>query len=324
MDSAPTVSPWILYAACVLGAAGVFLALPRTSGRTMPLLGWLIAAAAGGGFVLYLTARAGVSAAPNVYFYIFSALALGSALRVITHRRPVYAALYFIITVLAVAGLFLILSAEFLAFALIIVYAGAILITYLFVIMLASQPSGEDRENELARYDTVSHEPGAAVIIGFVLLAALTTLLFRGTPRLHPPEAPAGGSVLAQMPRKVEQALRRSGELKAGWALETDASGGAKIDPEKRLVRVKDESGQGRWVEMPAGLQETNVEQVGFNLLRDHPGAIELAGVILLMAMLGAVVLSRKQVDLAEEAKARHAKHLREANAPGEAAEVSA
>jgi Tfp pilus assembly protein PilV len=49
---------------------------------------------------------------------------------------------------------------------------------------------------------------------------------------------------------------------------------------------------------------------VGFNLLRDHPGSIEIAGVILLMAMLGAVVLSRKQVQLDEDAKERHAKLL--------------
>jgi hypothetical protein len=56
----------------------------------------------------------------------------------------------------------------------------------------------------------------------------------------------------------------------------------------------------------------TNVEALGFNLLRDHPGAIEIAGVILLMAMLGAVVLSRKQVQLDEDAKMQQAKMLAE------------
>jgi hypothetical protein len=55
----------------------------------------------------------------------------------------------------------------------------------------------------------------------------------------------------------------------------------------------------------PPELTVTNSEMLGFNLLRDHPGTIEIAGVILLMAMLGAVVLSRKQVQLDDEAKMR-------------------
>jgi hypothetical protein len=49
----------------------------------------------------------------------------------------------------------------------------------------------------------------------------------------------------------------------------------------------------------------TNTEQVGFELLRAKPGAIEIAGVILLMAMLGAVVLARKKVEMDEDAKMR-------------------
>jgi hypothetical protein len=53
-----------------------------------------------------------------------------------------------------------------------------------------------------------------------------------------------------------------------------------------------------------------NPESLGFNLLKDHPGTIEIAGVILLMAMLGSVVLSRKQVQIDEEAKGRQAQAL--------------
>ena len=54
---------------------------------------------------------------------------------------------------------------------------------------------------------------------------------------------------------------------------------------------------------------------MAFALIGDKPGAIEIAGVILLMAMLGAVVLSRKQVQLDEEAKARHVTRLARATA---------
>src|SRR5687768_6717952 len=133
------------------------MALPRR-GINPQVIGGLVAGAAVGLLVLIMSWRA-APVLPNIYFYVFSAIALGAGLRVISHQRPVYAALYFILTVIASAGLFVILSAEFLAFALIIVYAGAILITYLFVIMLATQaPMAEDAE-VLADYDAVSREP---------------------------------------------------------------------------------------------------------------------------------------------------------------------
>ena len=77
----------------------------------------------------------------NVYFWIFSAIAIFGAVRVVTHPRPVYSALYFVLTVFATAGLFILLWAEFMAAALVLIYAGAILVTYVFVIMLAAEAS---------------------------------------------------------------------------------------------------------------------------------------------------------------------------------------
>ena len=61
------------------------------------------------------------------------------AIRVVTHPKPVYSALYFVLTVFASAGLFVLLWAEFMAAALVLIYAGAILVTYVFVIMLAAE-----------------------------------------------------------------------------------------------------------------------------------------------------------------------------------------
>ena len=72
-------------------------------------------------------------------FYVFAAVAVLCAGLMITDRNPLYAALWFALTTLAVCGLFLINSAPFLAAATIIVYAGAIVVTFLFVIMLAQQ-----------------------------------------------------------------------------------------------------------------------------------------------------------------------------------------
>jgi NADH-quinone oxidoreductase subunit J len=288
---------------------GVCIALPRRGANPQPL-GAILAAVAGGLVILGMTFKAGEHH-PNLFFYIFSVIALGGALRVITHQRPVYAALYFVLTILSSSGLYLLLAAEFMAFALIIVYAGAILITYLFVIMLATQAPTEDQVETLAEYDRVSREPIAATVVGFVLLAALTTMLFKGVPQLPvPSSAGVDRGVLVAMPRRVEAALSRAGVLGSGEHVAVDrATGHAYVDPRTRMVEVAGPAGQ-RSVALPESLSAWNVEGVGFELLRDHPATIEIAGVILLMAMLGAVVLARKQVQLDEEAKAHHAQRL--------------
>lgn len=303
------INPVILYVLLALGGVGVCMALPRRGNNPQPI-GGIIAAAAAGLVILVLSLKA-APRLPNLYFYIFSVISLGAALRVITHPRPVYAALYFILTVISTAGLFVILGAEFLAFALIIVYAGAILITYLFVIMLASQAPTGDQTEVLAEYDTVSREPVAATAAGFVLLGVLTTMMFRTLPEMRPPGRSGDEALLAKMPRKVETSLLNAGLRKEGEKLDRNGRGEPMIDVEAGVITIlENEHGQRKEIlrkDWPASMQVTNIEGVGFSLLADHPGAIEIAGVILLMAMLGAVVLARKQVELDEEAKARHA-----------------
>jgi len=309
------VNPFILYFLCALGAVGVCLALPRR-GVSPQILGAILAATAGGLALVALGAM-NPTQLPNVYFYVFSSVALGGALRVITHPRPVYAALYFVLTVIATAGLFLILSAEFMAFALIIVYAGAILITYLFVIMLATQAPQEGEIEVLTEYDTSAREPIAATVVGFLLLAVLSTMMFTGVATLKAPTAEKRDgmtdSLLADTPRKIERAMRSAGTLEPGEHVKIDtASGTAQIDFAARTVAVTgtDGEGQTRLAALPTNLSLSNAERLGFSLLRDHPGAIEIAGVILLMAMLGAVVLSRKQVQIDEDAKLLQSRSL--------------
>lgn len=300
----------MLYLACALGAAGVFLALPRRAKGVQPI-GGLIAAVAGGLAVLGLTA-ANIADRPNIYFYIFAVVALGGALRVITHQRPVYAALFFILTIIATAGLFLLLSAEFMAFALIIVYAGAILITYLFVIMLATQAPTEDAMEGLADYDIEAREPLAATVVGFVLLAVLSTMVFRGLGQVTPRgDATSGDEIVAMMPGRVETVLRREGVLQSGERVALDGETGRPlIDVKARTITLASGTDATRLVPWPASLTARNVEGVGLALIGRHPGTIEIAGVILLMAMLGAVVISRKQVQLDEAEKSRQARTL--------------
>jgi NADH-quinone oxidoreductase subunit J len=318
------ISPVILYVLLALGGLGVCLALPRRGLNPQPI-GALIAAVAAGLVILVLTMR-NVRAHPNIYFYIFAVVALGGGLRMITHPRPVYAALYFILTIIASSGLFVLLSAEFMAFALIIVYAGAILITYLFVIMLATQAPIGDENEVLAEYDAVSREPVAATVVGFVLLGVLTTMMFRGVPALASSgeAGVSGGSMgdralLVHLPRKVTRELREAGVIHPDEFVANDERVGGPaidLDPVNGGVTVADSRGGTRFIPRsawPEDLDATNIEGVAFALLAEHPGSIEIAAVILLMAMLGAVVLARKQVQLDEEAKARHAALLRDA-----------
>ncbi|MEL6739575.1 MAG: NADH-quinone oxidoreductase subunit J [Planctomycetota bacterium] len=319
---ATIIHPLALYLACALGAIGVALALPRP--RISPAIFGGILAAAGAGLVVVLLGFAGgVEQLPNWAFYVFSAMALGGGLRMITHPRPVYSALYFILTIIASAGLLLILSAEFMAFALIIIYAGAILITYLFVIMLATQAPEEGDLEHLADYDTKGREPWAMSAAGFVLLGILTTMLFRGAGELPVPEPVDDTPVLAQLPLKVERELRIE-RVPAGGGepfvlLGEDERLQREIAPDGEVLGRLAHEGRtfftedGRAIELPDDMRANNVEQVGINLLRDHPMTIEIAGVLLLMAMLGATVLARKQVELEESLKARQAKRLHDA-----------
>lgn len=309
------IHPALLYGLLALGGVGVCLALPRRGLNPQPL-GALLAASAIGLAVLILSINAREHL-PNLYFYVFSAIALGAALRVITHPRPVYSALYFILTILSSCGLYVLLAAEFMAFALVIVYAGAILITYLFVIMLATQAPSEEDLDVMPEYDRAAREPVMATGVGFVLLALLTTLLFRGAggasidEALPEPGVPASGdSLLAWLPGKIEESLARGGLLEPGERV-------VAIDPIGRTATLEIPGAplSDRVAPWPDDLQATNVEGVAVELLANHPGSIEIAGVVLLMAMLGAVVLARKQVQLDEDAKARHAATLSGSNA---------
>lgn len=311
------LQPIILYLACVLGGVGVALALPR-KGVSPRLIGAVLASAGGGLVVLFMGIKAAqVGQLPNVFFYAFALLALGAALRMISHPRPVYSALYFILTIIATCGLFVILSAEFMAFALIIIYAGAILITYLFVIMLATQAPREGDEELQAEYDTQAREPWMASLVGFVLLAMLTTMMFRGATELRQPAAIASADqALPVLVLKVDRELRAAGVLVEGERVHL-IDGKADLDVDARTIVLADGEtnavtrvlGADEW---PVGLVATNVEEVGINLLADHPMTIEIAGIILLMAMLGATVLARKQVELEETLKAAEARRLGE------------
>jgi NADH:ubiquinone oxidoreductase subunit 6 (subunit J) len=159
---------WPLWLPLLAGGAAIFLLLPRP--RPYPAF----CGAALGALALVLTGlllvRTSVATPEAVLFYAFSAIALTAGVLLVTQRHPARAALSFALVVLSTCGLFLLLAAPFLTAATIIVYAGAIIVTFLFVIMLAQQAG-------LSSADARSREPLLATLTGFLLLAALLYVL---------------------------------------------------------------------------------------------------------------------------------------------------
>src|SRR6202044_2166591 len=74
----------------------------------------------------------------SILFYFFAALAVGSAILMVTRRNVVHGAVYLITTLLATAGIFLLLQAEFLFITQVILYVGGIMVLFVFVIMLVN------------------------------------------------------------------------------------------------------------------------------------------------------------------------------------------
>jgi len=222
----------LLLTMLTLGGVGLYLAMP--GGRLNYGRAALVVLAGAAALLVALVLPLLGAAGQRVWFALLAVVGLWGAVRVITHRRPVYSALYFVLVVIAVAGMLLLLQAEFLAAALIIIYAGAILVTYVFVIMLAQQAGGP------AGYDRRAREPLAGVLAGFILLGALATRLANA----------AGEGMNA--------------------AAETDGGVGT-------------------------------VMNVGTELLTHYVVGVEVTGLLLLVAMVGAIAIARRRPEPSEE-----------------------
>ena len=111
-------------------------------------------------------------------FYLFGAVAVVASVLVIAQRNPVYSVLLLIASFGALSGLYVLLDAPFVAVIQIIVYAGAIMVLFLFVVMLLNAPH-EDTEQDLERSATLVRvaPPAGVKWFGVVLAAALVAEL---------------------------------------------------------------------------------------------------------------------------------------------------
>lgn len=250
--------------ALVLSVIGLWLLLPQAikRGRT---IGGLLLVISLGLFAADLPWLANPAA--QGVFWLMSGIALVAAIGCVTAQSPVYSALWFALSLLGTAGLFFLDGAQFLAVATIVVYAGAIVVTFLFVLMLA-QPEGH------ASYDRISWGwfPGSISVIVAGGIVAMMTMTLSGL---------------------KDQALTAGRNTNARQALanETLKNDGKTETP----VAAK---------EVNDVLHPHHMARLGGYLFSRHLISIEVAGTLLLAALVGAVAIAiqGKQRDRLEDA----------------------
>jgi len=163
----------------------------------------------------------------QILFWILSVLAVGSAMMVVASKNPVHSILFLIITFFAISGHYILLNAQFLAIVNIIVYAGAIMVLFLFVVMLMNL-NAESEPPQKNKY-----------------------ILFGGTI--------AGACLLLVLVAALKQS--------AGTTLMVQTNGGS------------------------VGL----IENLGKLLFTDYVFPFEISSVLFLSAMIGAVVIAKKE-----------------------------
>jgi NADH-quinone oxidoreductase subunit J len=300
--AAPVVSPVVILVLCLAAGIGTVLLLPgRREGPVRKIGGVVVIATALILAALLVRYAANHGGGMGLYFWLFAAIALGGATRVVTHPRPVYSALYFVLTVFASAGLFILLWAEFMAAALVLIYAGAILVTYVFVIMLATHasptgggtegsttpapaggngspaPGGPPRLAGLAEYDAVSREPLVAAAVGFALMGVLLFVVFDKAEATRPaPESRTYTFELADAQGRVVQ-----DEIVAA----------SPDDVREELSRRGFFDATSAKIELAGSTQS-----LGRYLFANQAVNLELAGLILTVSMVGAIVIARRRV----------------------------
>lgn len=131
----------------------------------------------------------------EILFFFFAALAIGAAINVLIQKHVLYSALSLILMLVAVSALFVLLRADFLAVIQVIVYAGAIMVLFVFVIMLLNLPEDEDGADRLRWLKFI----GIPVGLFFLFLVLATLWNVESGPAVQPQ--------LAGSPRAIGESL---------------------------------------------------------------------------------------------------------------------
>ncbi len=163
--------------ALVIGALGTYLLLPKPKRRSIASGLFLLIAAVSilGLFVVQTFGKPIGEFIPDILFWLFSTGAIGFGTLQVVQRNPARGAIAFAFVILSSCGLFLLLAAPFLMAATIIIYAGAIIVTFLFVLML-SNVKGASNENDRSR------EPLLGSLAGFAFIGLILFTLLHAKP----------------------------------------------------------------------------------------------------------------------------------------------
>jgi NADH-quinone oxidoreductase subunit J len=110
-----------------------------------------------------------------LFFYLFAGICVASAVMVIAARNPVHSVLFLILTFVNAAGLFIMMGAEFLAMILVVVYVGAVLVLFLFVVMMLDVDFAELREGFI-NYLPVGALVGIVFLVELLLIVGAWTI----------------------------------------------------------------------------------------------------------------------------------------------------
>jgi NADH-quinone oxidoreductase subunit J len=128
-----------------------------------------------------------------VAFGVIAFVVIGSALGLVLKRNPIHGALFLVVNLGAIAALYLTLGAEFLAAAQVIVYAGAIMVLFVFAIMVLIPGKEETGPDPRRRYRLLAVPVGAALLAELILIAVRSG----GTPRRPP--VPGGVETIGRL-----------------------------------------------------------------------------------------------------------------------------
>jgi NADH-quinone oxidoreductase subunit J len=194
----------------------------------------------------------------SALFYAFSAVMLFASFRVITARNPVHAALYLVLAFFQASGIWMLLKAEFLSIALVLVYVGAVMVLFLFVVMML------DINIDSIRQGFWKHFPLAATI-GAVIALELAAVLLGGF-RITEPQKQVAAQVISPA------AVSAVAPVDEASAALTSASAG---DVGHMVVA-----------------QVSNTKSLGVLLYTEYLYPVQVAALILLVALIAAIALT--------------------------------
>ena len=203
----------------------------------------------------------------SALFYAFSAVMLFASFRVITARNPVHAALYLVLAFFQASGVWMLLKAEFLSIALVLVYVGAVMVLFLFVVMML------DINIDSIRQGFWKHFPLAATMGAVIALELAAVLL--------------GGFRISQPQKQVTPQLVTPASVSAPAPADTAS---AALEAASAALQASTQPAASAGHVVVA--QVSNTKELGVLLYTEYLYPVQVAALILLVALIAAIALT--------------------------------